>query len=93
MLIFQSHDPQRFFNAGLNSMRREVALLHARFYLVLFATLCVMYLFREHLTAIVLVGYSFWVPQIVRNCITEAREPLHPSYVGGMSVLRLILPL
>ena len=47
----------------------------------------------QRITTIVLLGYSFWIPQIVRNCVTEARQPLHPSYVIGMSVLRLVVPL
>ena len=93
VVIFQSHDPQRLFNANWNNMRRELAMLHARFYLLLFATLCAMYVFRERITTIVLLGYSFWLPQIVRNCVTEAREPLHASYVAGMSATRLVVPL
>ena len=37
--------------------------------------------------------YSFWVPQILRNIITEARRPLHTSYIYAMSLTRLIAPI
>ena len=37
--------------------------------------------------------YSFWVPQIVLCVRTDARQPLRPAYVVGMSAARLALPL
>eukprot|EP00977_Amphora_coffeiformis_P006462 scaffold1380_cov161-Amphora_coffeaeformis.AAC.11 len=37
--------------------------------------------------------YSFWVPQIVMNVITQAKAPLHKHYIYGMSVSRLVAPL
>ena len=40
-----------------------------------------------------LLLYSFWVPQIVQNIVTEAKRPLHPYYVYGMSLSRLVAPL
>lgn len=40
-----------------------------------------------------LLLYSFWVPQIVYNVVTEAKRPLHHYYVYGMSLTRLVAPL
>lgn len=40
-----------------------------------------------------LLLYSFWVPQIVLNIITEAKTPLHHSLIYGMSISRLFAPL
>ena len=37
--------------------------------------------------------YSFWVPQILYCVYHEARQPLRPLYVVGMTLTRLALPL
>ena len=37
--------------------------------------------------------YSFWVPQIAACARHDARQPLRPAYVLGMSASRLALPL
>lgn len=37
--------------------------------------------------------YSFWVPQIIYCAYHEARQPLQPLYVVGMTLTRLALPL
>ena len=37
--------------------------------------------------------YSFWVPQILYCAYHEARQPLRPLYVVGMTLTRLALPL
>ncbi|GMH87373.1 hypothetical protein TL16_g10838, partial [Triparma laevis f. inornata] len=65
-------------NLNGETARRQVTLLHARFYAAFFC---------------VLILYSFWVPQIVLNVQTEARKPLHLHYIIGMSVTRCLLPL
>ena len=40
-----------------------------------------------------LVLYSFWLPQIAACVRHDARQPLMPAYVLGMSASRLALPL
>lgn len=37
--------------------------------------------------------YSFWLPQIIYCAYHEARQPLRPLYVVGMTLTRLALPL
>ena len=37
--------------------------------------------------------YSFWIPQIVHNVITEAQHPLHNYYIYGMSTTCCVAPL
>ncbi len=37
--------------------------------------------------------YSFWIPQILYCVYHEARQPLRPLYVVGMTLTRLALPL
>lgn len=75
-------------------LRRKVALLHLRFYLALLATFMVLfYVGEKYRTFYMVVLYSFWVPQIVLNVITEAKAPMHKYYIYGMSITRLMVPL
>ena len=48
---------------------------------------------RRRLKLVVFVLYSFWVPQIAACALHDARQPLMPAYVLGMSASRLALPL
>jgi hypothetical protein len=76
------------------ALRQQVALLHVRFYVALVAVfLFVFYSPGKNRMYIILALYSFWVPQIVLNVITEAKTPLHKNYIYGMTVTRLIAPL
>ena len=61
-------------NLSAETARRQVTLLHARFYAAFFASLMFFYAFRETSTTMcVLALYSFWVPQIALNAVTEVR--------------------
>lgn len=86
-------------NAGsggntMEHLRRQIAVLHLQFYVALMGTLVALfYAWDMNQTFFMLVLYSFWVPQIVRNVITEAKRPLHHYYVFGMSITRLVAPL
>jgi hypothetical protein len=84
-------------NGGHNTtelLRRQVAMLHIRFYLALIvAFLGFFYAGSEYRTVYILVLYSFWVPQIIQNIITEAKRPLHSYYIYGMSFTRLLAPV
>lgn len=75
-------------------LRRQVAMLHLRFYVALFgAFLAFFYAGERFRIPYNLVLYSFWVPQIVQNVITEAKRPMHNYYIYGMSITRLVAPL
>jgi len=75
-------------------LRRQVAMLHLRFYLALLATfLLIFYLSDRYRMYYMLLLYSFWVPQIIMNIFTEARNPLHRHYIYGMSLTRVVSPL
>ena len=52
-----------------------------------------MYEFHNFLRPILLLMYSFWIPQIVTSVIRDSRKPLHPHYILGMTVTRLAIPL
>jgi transmembrane E3 ubiquitin-protein ligase len=56
------------------AFRRQVAMLHLRFYSTLMVVFVILfYALDKYRTACVLLLYSFWVPQIVLNVVTEAR--------------------
>jgi transmembrane E3 ubiquitin-protein ligase len=93
ILIFQARQPQSYFEGGWNAMRRELAALHGRFYLTLFAVLACVWFLHWWFSIIVLALYGFWVPQIVSNVVRSSRKSLHKSYLIGMSAARLVLPL
>jgi hypothetical protein len=84
-------------NGGQNTtelLRRQVAMLHLRFYVALVGSfLAFFYAGSEYRTIYILILYSFWVPQIIQNVITEAKRPLHHYYIYGMSSTRLLAPL
>ncbi|OVA00378.1 hypothetical protein BVC80_1183g82 [Macleaya cordata] len=78
---------------GWETMRRELSVLYSRFYGILLGGILVMYEFHSFLRPILLIMYSFWIPQIVTNVIRDSRKPLHPQYILGMTATRLAIPL
>merc|ERR1719296_513406 len=80
-------------------MRQMIAQLHVRFYMCLFTTLMIIWYIgsgtknNSLLTLEVLLLYSFWIPQIIQNIITEAKRPLHLHYIYGMTITRMIAPI
>lgn len=78
---------------GWETMRRELSVLYSRFYGILLGGILVMYEFHNFLRPILLLLYSFWLPQIITNVVRDSRKPLHPHYIFGMSVTRLAIPL
>jgi len=74
-------------------LQRKVTLLHIQFYCSLICALMLLwYVGWYYRTLYALFLYSFWLPQIVLNVITEAKMPLHHSFVKGMSLTRLVAP-
>ncbi|MBA0798907.1 hypothetical protein Gohar_009457, partial [Gossypium harknessii] len=78
---------------GWETMRRELSVLYSRFYGILLGGILVMYEFHNFLQPILLLLYSFWIPQIITNVIRDSRKPLHPHYILGMTITRLAIPL
>ncbi|KAM1114248.1 transmembrane E3 ubiquitin-protein ligase FLY2-like isoform X1 [Malus sylvestris] len=78
---------------GWETMRRELSVLYSRFYGILLGGILLMYEFHNFLRPILLLMYSFWIPQIITNVIRDSRKPLHPHYILGMTVMRLAVPL
>jgi hypothetical protein len=75
-------------------LRRQIAMLHLRFYVALLVIFLMMfYVTDKYRVYFMLALYSFWVPQIIRNVVTEARVPMHKYYIYGISLTRLVQPL
>lgn len=75
-------------------LRRQIAMLHLRFYVALMGSfIAFFYAWENYKVIYVLALYSFWVPQIVHNAITEAKGPLHHHYVYGISLSRMVAPI
>ncbi|XP_027342107.1 transmembrane E3 ubiquitin-protein ligase FLY1-like isoform X1 [Abrus precatorius] len=78
---------------GWETMRRELSVLYSRFYGILLGGILLMYEFHNFLRPILLLMYSFWIPQIITNVIRDSRKPLHPHYILGITITRLAIPL
>ena len=82
-------------NTGLSQeeMRRQITLLHLKFYGALMLSIVLIWYLGSNRLLCVLLLYSFWVPQIILNIMTESRKPMHPYYVYGMSITRSVAPI
>mmetsp|Transcript_37024 Transcript_37024/g.116477 ORF Transcript_37024/g.116477 Transcript_37024/m.116477 type:complete len:266 (+) Transcript_37024:67-864(+) len=80
-------------NEGWIAMRRELSILYSRFYGALVGGIFLMYHTQDYAKYLVLLFYSFWLPQIVYNIRHDCRRPLLPQYIVGISVSRLLIPL
>ncbi|KAH8965494.1 hypothetical protein BDL97_04G121400 [Sphagnum fallax] len=78
---------------GWETMRRELTVLYTRFYGFLLGGILIMYELHNLLHYILLFFYSFWIPQIVASVVRDARKPLHPHYIVGVTLTRLAIPL
>lgn len=93
-LIIQARNNANNPNHTQDDLRRQITLLHLRFYAALMvAIMSFWYIGQTYRTLYVLLLYSFWVPQIILNAITEARKPMHSYYIYGMSATRLVAPI
>lgn len=92
LLIWKARRPQSF-TEGWATMRRELTVLYSRFYGTLLFGIILLYNGWYHANFMMLIVFSFWIPQIVHNAHREAKNSLDRTYLFGMSALRLVLPL
>lgn len=94
VMIMKARMESRRTNVTQDEIRQQTARLYFKFYAVLVSSTFLLYnVGVRHLTSSILLSYSFWLPQIILNIVTEARKPLHENYIQGMSITRLIAPL
>jgi len=96
VIIVQARNNAEGNQPSASEARRRLAVLQFRFFTAfLSAIIAIWYLAlgqgRKKLCFMVM--YSFWIPQIIYNVITESKKPMHKHYIYGMSITRLSLPL
>lgn len=72
--------------------RRELSILYSRFYGVLLGGIFSSYYLYKHMKVIVVIFYSFWLPQVWHCIRSDVRQPLKPVFVVGMTVTRFVFP-
>ena len=82
-IIIQARNASNGGNT-IELLRRQIGMLHLRFYVALMGS-CLGFFHSNDMyrTPYILILYSFWVPQIVQNIVTEAKKPLHTYYIYG----------
>ena len=78
---------------GWDAVRRELSLLYSRFYAGLLLGVLAIYQLQNYLFVLLLLMHAYWVPQVVRNAVLDARRSLLPLYVWLISATRLFPPL
>ena len=73
-------------------IRRDLSALYSRFYGGFLLGFLAMYWLQTRPWLIALLTQSYWLPQIAWSAWSNAKKPLAPEYVLGMSATRL-LPL
>jgi len=74
-------------------MRRQAAVIQCRFYVGLISMITLYWNLRQYWTFVIVLFHSWWVPQIIKNIITETKQPCHSYYIFGMSFTRLLAPI
>ncbi len=95
-MIMESRSIARGLPTSTNDVRRRFATMQLKFYTGLFCVLIGgwhLAVGQQHRKIVFMLLYSFWVPQIVYNIVTETKKPLHIHYIYGNSITRLNLPL
>jgi len=92
LIIWKARRPSGF-NEGWSTMRRELSTLYLRFYGFFLMGFFLLYQMQTYAMYFIFITYSFWVPQIVCNIRRDARKSLHPNYIIGISLTRLVVPL
>ena len=93
-IIIQARNSATNANLTQEDLRRQITLLHLKFYgALVMAIVTFWYAGQSNRSLFILLLYSFWVPQIILNIITESRKPLHPYFMYGMSLTRSVAPI
>jgi hypothetical protein len=97
MKYLQIIEQARMASAGQHvtaeRMRRQAAIIQCWFYVGLISVITLYWKLRHHWSFFVVFLHSWWVPQIVKNVITETKQPCHSYYVFGMSATRVMAPI
>ncbi|GAM19291.1 hypothetical protein SAMD00019534_024660 [Acytostelium subglobosum LB1] len=92
LIILKANIPQTAAE-GWDALRREFSLFYLKFYTIMILIIMVIYYVSSLFQVILFILFSYWVPQIWSNVYRSTRRPFIWSYVLGMSITRLSLPL
>ena len=92
LMIWKARRPA-IFNDGFVMMRRELGKIYSRFYCSVIMGVALVYHMWDFTVVLLLLVYSFWIPQIFVNAYFDSRKSLSNHYMYGMSASRLFLPL
>ena len=93
LTVWKAHRPE-LFSSGWEAVRRAVFALYCRFYGVMLGGVAVMYIGTwGTMRALILLAYSYWVPQIAHSVAQDCRPGLSRRYTLLVSATRLAIPL
>jgi hypothetical protein len=93
-IIIQARNGTTNATLTQEDLRRQITVLHLKFYgALVMAIVSFWYAGQSNRSFFILILYSFWVPQIILNIVTESRKPLHPYFMFGMSLTRSFAPI
>jgi len=93
VLVHKAQNPAAY-SGDWGDAQRALTSLYARFYLVLLASLVLLYFFvASALPTLVFLAYSFWVPQILHSAWRGTSDGLPLRYIGVTSITRMLVPL
>ncbi|RYY35697.1 hypothetical protein EON62_02305, partial [archaeon] len=92
MAIWKAQHPE-VANGGWDAMRRELGKLYLRFYAFALLPMLVLFLVPSLVKPLIFLSYSFWVPQVIHSIANDSRPGLSTSYIVGVSIARLVVPL
>jgi len=78
------------FDQGWEAVRQQLSWLYSRFYGALLMGLVLIYNNLQHLDIIVLAFQAHWVPQILLDAWQGSRSALCPTFIGGISLTRVL---
>ncbi len=93
VLVHKAQNPGAY-TGDWSDAQRALTGLYAKFYLVLLASLILLYFFAfSALPSLVFLAYSFWVPQILHSAFRGTTDGLPLRYIAVVSVSRMLIPL
>lgn len=93
VVVHKAHNPSAYAE-GWTQQQRALTSLYASFYMFLLLTMFALYYWASTaLPVIIMLAYSFWVPQILFSAWRGTDDGLPQRYILATSASRLFMPL
>uniref|UniRef100_A0A0G4FGF3 RING-type E3 ubiquitin transferase n=1 Tax=Chromera velia CCMP2878 TaxID=1169474 RepID=A0A0G4FGF3_9ALVE len=94
LTVFRYRNEQNNANEdGWTQVRSELMFLYGRYHLVAMLLVILVHALPFLLVPLALILSLYWLPQIARDAWTGNRNSLHPNFIMGTTLCRLVLPL